>query len=272
MVLPGLSDRHTPIVAIGNILFQQSIRVPFFGTNGPLWSLAYEAFYYLLFPVALSVFLSRSFRGRLLSTLLLVAGCLCAGGPVLKLFPAWLLGAAVYVMGRRTKRMRTPGWSQACAMALLILAMVAAKAGGGGWTLMVVGVGGSTAALLFLVRKDVAGPRAVSGSVSLLSRLAGSSYSLYATHCPLLVLAAALLMPSASSRVPPGSRATLWVVLSTVAATLLAVAFAAATENQTNRVRGRILRRTVRVTTIPGPSGARLPANQGSPNPDSQAG
>lgn len=37
---------------LGNVFFLQTIKCPIFGTNGPLWSLAYEFWYYLLFPLA----------------------------------------------------------------------------------------------------------------------------------------------------------------------------------------------------------------------------
>ncbi len=55
------------------------------GTNGPLWSLSYEAAYYLLFGLA--VFL----RGALRWVLVLTAGLLI-GPRVLMLMPAWLMG------------------------------------------------------------------------------------------------------------------------------------------------------------------------------------
>src|SRR5277367_2539751 len=39
---------------LGNMFFLQTIVVPTFGSNGPLWSLANEFWYYVLFPVALA--------------------------------------------------------------------------------------------------------------------------------------------------------------------------------------------------------------------------
>lgn len=37
---------------LGNLVFLQTIAVPCFGTNGPLWSLSNEFWYYVLFPLA----------------------------------------------------------------------------------------------------------------------------------------------------------------------------------------------------------------------------
>lgn len=59
------------------------------GTNGPYWSLSYEAAYYVLFGIAF--YLSGARR------LVLLAGfALLFGIKVLALMPAWLLGTAVY--------------------------------------------------------------------------------------------------------------------------------------------------------------------------------
>ncbi|WP_288130671.1 acyltransferase [Microbulbifer sp.] len=59
------------------------------GTNGPYWSLSYEAAYYALFAVS---FYLRGAR----RALLLTAGLLIFGPNVLLLMPTWLMGAALY--------------------------------------------------------------------------------------------------------------------------------------------------------------------------------
>lgn len=59
------------------------------GTNGPYWSLSYEAAYYLIFGAAFYL------RGGLRAGLL-VLFCFIAGISVLLLFPVWLTGIVVY--------------------------------------------------------------------------------------------------------------------------------------------------------------------------------
>lgn len=59
------------------------------GTNGPLWSLSYEAAYYVLFGVA--VFCTGARRVVLLATLAILFG-----PRILLLMPAWLMGVAVW--------------------------------------------------------------------------------------------------------------------------------------------------------------------------------
>lgn len=44
---------------IGNIFFLQTIIVPTYGSNTPLWSLSNEFWYYLLFPIIVSIFFGK---------------------------------------------------------------------------------------------------------------------------------------------------------------------------------------------------------------------
>jgi peptidoglycan/LPS O-acetylase OafA/YrhL len=59
------------------------------GSNGPYWSLSYEAAYYALFAVGF--YLSGPRRG-----VLLLSGALLVGVNILLLMPAWLMGVWVY--------------------------------------------------------------------------------------------------------------------------------------------------------------------------------
>lgn len=49
----------SPTAFIGNIFFLQTILVPVFGTNKPMWSLANEFWYYIVFPLAAWLVLFR---------------------------------------------------------------------------------------------------------------------------------------------------------------------------------------------------------------------
>ena len=48
--VPSVALRSTVPVFFGNLFFLQSVVSPVFGSNGPLWSLSYEFWYYILFP------------------------------------------------------------------------------------------------------------------------------------------------------------------------------------------------------------------------------
>ena len=84
---------------LGNAFFLQTILVPCFGTNGPLWSLANEFWYYLLFPILLLLLLPGSRISTRMACLLLAAGILLflprsilLGGVI------WLIGAGVFYL------------------------------------------------------------------------------------------------------------------------------------------------------------------------------
>jgi len=95
-----------PATFLGNSLFLQTISVNCYGTNGPLWSLANEFWYYLLFPLLLGIIVrganSETLKAEMLkrtvcamlalATLLLLPRGILQGGLV------WLLGAAVFAL------------------------------------------------------------------------------------------------------------------------------------------------------------------------------
>lgn len=79
------------------------------GTNGPLWSLSYEAAYYILFGVAMFL------RGVMRLTLIVTIG-LIVGMNVLLLAPAWLMGVFVWRWigaGGAMRLSRSEAWAMA---------------------------------------------------------------------------------------------------------------------------------------------------------------
>jgi peptidoglycan/LPS O-acetylase OafA/YrhL len=82
-----------------NLLFLQPMFSRVFGTDGPLWSLPFEFWYYVMFPLAL---LALRRQGELRARVLCGASVLALGwwlprGIVL-LFPVWLLGTVLCVV------------------------------------------------------------------------------------------------------------------------------------------------------------------------------
>lgn len=77
-----------------NLVGLQTIAAPAFGGNFPLWSLANETWYYLLFPLLVVLFSARRRAPRVAcgATLVLLAAVL--PGPVVGYFAIWLLGVA----------------------------------------------------------------------------------------------------------------------------------------------------------------------------------
>ena len=78
---------------LGSLFFLQGIRAPVFGSNGPLWSLSYEFWYYVLFPIGL---LAVTRKSTLAAKIAYAAAALLIVlfiGKVISLyFLIWLLG------------------------------------------------------------------------------------------------------------------------------------------------------------------------------------
>jgi peptidoglycan/LPS O-acetylase OafA/YrhL len=82
---------------IGNILFLQTIYTPTFGSNSPMWSLANEFWYYMIFPlIYFSIIPRYNTLKRLL--FLLIAGLILIiiGYKIAIYFLVWLIGAFMY--------------------------------------------------------------------------------------------------------------------------------------------------------------------------------
>jgi peptidoglycan/LPS O-acetylase OafA/YrhL len=88
--------RLTPQVFVGNLFFLQNLLVPVFGSDGPLWSLANEFWYYLLFPLGLITLRRQtSIPQRLVCGMLFLAMSWFLRHGILQLFPIWLAGTAL---------------------------------------------------------------------------------------------------------------------------------------------------------------------------------
>jgi len=190
---------HTMLAFFGNLAFLHTIYVPTFGSNGPLWSLANEFWYYIVFPLVFWVILARVFTvGRLvglsivLVLLILLPRGLLEGGVI------WVAGAAAAWCSRR----QSLAWLlQAVALrlgavALLITVLVASKT-------PTIGIGdlalGLAVALMLPVFAHLPSP---GGAFTAAARgLSEISYSLYLTHFPFLTLI--VLVEIAPKRWPP---------------------------------------------------------------------
>jgi peptidoglycan/LPS O-acetylase OafA/YrhL len=168
-------------------------------SNGPMWSIAYEFWYYVLF--GLTVYLPRS-RTR---TLLQAAALVLAGWKVLLLMPAWMAGVALY-RGRGRIARSSPEFRCALASvcALAVAWFVTPHAHDlmrplRHWGIETVGQGfHSSFAIDYVLAMPVIGlftamlaapdePPA-SGLRSMIGALAGCSFTVYLLHVPLILL------------------------------------------------------------------------------------
>jgi peptidoglycan/LPS O-acetylase OafA/YrhL len=264
----NLEPTLTPLAFLGNVAFLQGLHVPIYGTNNPLWSLAYEAWYYLMFPAILTlVWRGQPARQRILGGLLLVLGVVVSGPNVLLLFPCWLLGALVAAYRRQLADMLARAKSRSrffvrllAAGATLLIAIIVRlgvdlPSRSGAWILAIV-----TAGLIATFVTDVSWQGTLGRALGITSRTAHSSYSLYAIHMPIVVILAAWAVPAPGLRAPMTAGTLLMCVGIVLGIWAIAHAFAHATEMQTDRVKTAVdrLRPQRRVQSItPHPSADR---------------
>lgn len=219
-------------VFFGNLFFVQGIRVPTFGSDGSLWSLSYEFWFYVLFPLAVFVLLGVSLWRRLLCGLLFMVCAWFAGSHVFYAFPIWLLGVPV-------AHLRAPDfsrWARATTTVFyFVLVFLAARMPlWAGWPADVL-VGCATALFIWVLLTDRAEARPRAQGTRASRALARFSYTLYVVHTPILVFLASLMVHD--ERWQP----TMWHLclgLFSLAATLtLSYGIASVTEFRTDRVR-----------------------------------
>jgi peptidoglycan/LPS O-acetylase OafA/YrhL len=88
------TDPYSVTAFIGNMFGLQNVLVPSFGENFPLWSLANETWYYLLFPLLALGFRARSIASRAAALLAIGAIIQLVTPEIIVYFSIWLLGTA----------------------------------------------------------------------------------------------------------------------------------------------------------------------------------
>jgi peptidoglycan/LPS O-acetylase OafA/YrhL len=167
-------------------------------SNGPLWSIAYEFWYYALFGAA--TFLRPAARWPILAIALVLAGW-----KILLLFPLWLIGVVLYRRRGLVARM-DPALARSCGLAGI--AALLALCSPSGWAMLaglraagIATFGNSYSAFVLwdlvlvapiaMVLVAVLHPGALvpgARAGAWMKRLADGTFSIYCFHVPLLLL------------------------------------------------------------------------------------
>ena len=230
---------------LGNLLFLQTIFCPTFGSNGPLWSIANEFWYYLLFPLGLSASMAFSRKNFGLAFVLALFGlCLSVFLGIDKMlgFLIWLAGFAVMLAcAKLPLRGGALRWFYFVLTSLTLAGFLAAA------RLerlppvvseLAVGLGFS-AFLYGFLQLDIS-IEARGSYARWLQLFAGFSYSLYVLHFPLLFLLRAWLVPG--QKWVPDGRHLLFGAGIGIFILLFAWLVSLGTERKTGELRKRLQR------------------------------
>ncbi|ACO31692.1 acyltransferase family protein [Acidobacterium capsulatum ATCC 51196] len=190
-VTSNVQQRHNWGTFFGNLFFLQDTVTHTFGSDGPLWSLANEFWYYLLFPCAIIALRPGSgWARRLTHAALFLVMAVFLSRSILLLFPVWLAGAALafFPLPQIPARMR-PIIIAAYVPVFFFLAKVHGLNGTVSDYLLTLAT--IPLMLALLSYRIEAKP---STEVAVSRRAAGFSYTLYLVHVPFLTLLTALLL------------------------------------------------------------------------------
>lgn len=224
---------HLSLVEIGGAFFMLQGMLEI---NGPLWSLYMEAKLYVLFACALALI----GKCGIVKKLILAVIFYCVAKTGLELNPGfadyaavWLIGALMYYVWSEFS-----GWSNRFLMCLALIVVAE------GWHVL------NEGATLWIVSRDMLIAVIISWFLFKLRvrapvsrRLADCSYSLYATHFPVILLAQSLLISIGSDSLG----AAIGVSLASVSAALVVALIGGAIEAKKSCVQGWLLALTSRL-------------------------
>jgi len=189
-------------VFLANGLFLQTIEVPVFGSNGPLWSLANEFWYYILFPL-IACGLSFTGTAGLLKRgfLLLLALCIAFWLPreIINYFLIWVMGVACFLLIRKYP-VRINRKLTFVAIIIFFLSLVSTKFFHGSDHSAIVSdiiVGLCFSMVLICLNGYQVPWRSQALLSAVIKKVSEFSYSLYLFHFPLVILLAVSMIGTA---------------------------------------------------------------------------
>jgi peptidoglycan/LPS O-acetylase OafA/YrhL len=236
--IAAVAPRLSASVMLGNALFLQGILTPTFGSNGPLWSLSYEFWYYVLFPLMVLAYpTEKADWSTALYAIAAVIVLFFVGSAISFYFLIWLLGAGInfapYQTGPPAKH-----WYLVATIAVLLIAVAFSINTGIEEFQSDLAVGiASTVVILAVLRNNARSRSGLYGRGA--HGLAGFSYTLYLVHLPALIFVSAWLVPG--RRWHPDAFNVAKIAAIGTCALAYAFAIARLTEYRTGAVRARVI-------------------------------
>ncbi len=217
---------------LGNLFFLQGIMVKPYGLNGPLWSLSYEFWYYILFPCLILLICSPRNLTKMVYAFVFILTSVFVGKRIISYFLLWLLGALIVII--KPLKLKNKFINHVI-LILSFLAVLFSMNYKSSWETFFpdLRVGIASAIFIYLVI-SIYNDDTASAKFSISKQLAGFSYTLYLTHYPL----ATLITVWRFSPLWPFTKTTLLVkAVFAISVFLFAFIIALCTEKHTDRIR-----------------------------------
>ncbi|HEX8059771.1 MAG TPA: acyltransferase [Cyclobacteriaceae bacterium] len=187
-----LSNDRSISTFFGNLFFIQTIFVPTFGTDAPLWSLANEFWYYLLFPFLYLLFIKKLKALAKVGIGVFILLTLCVLGrnnsELIEGFLVWLLGFGVSTI-KLLPESRFSKILRIASILFFVIVFALSRVIAIPHSMLVIGL---AACILIFAIRDLQLNR-LSRISDFLSRI---SYTLYLVHLPFLILVSTTIMNS----------------------------------------------------------------------------
>jgi peptidoglycan/LPS O-acetylase OafA/YrhL len=189
---------------MANLFFLQTIATPVYGVNGPLWSLANEFWYYISFPLLLSavgLLGVKKHSIQIVALICLLSIAYCLPEEMLFGFLIWLMGVGVYLLQvsikERSQSIKHIGIVIALVLFASILILSKSTIGQQFNLQFLDFMTGLMFALLCLLLSTQAFPKEGFAWIANISIfLSETSYSLYLSHFPLVLVIAPVFYQS----------------------------------------------------------------------------
>ncbi|MHC5595197.1 MAG: acyltransferase family protein [Nostoc sp.] len=172
---------------LGTTAFLQTIFVDLYGSNKPVWSLAYEFWYYILFPSIILFFVVKSLKLRIFYGVLTSVILLMVGSEVRIYFFVWLMGALINI-SHTSKYLNKKNILNSLTLLSILVLCITLRIGRFFPSQEIADflVGISTATMIYLLVNNPSQTKQEGAYEKFSKGLAGCSYTLYLVHMPIL--------------------------------------------------------------------------------------
>lgn len=235
----GPKDLYSVSLAafVGNVLFLQTICVPVYGVNSPLWSLSNEFWYYMTFPLLMtSLDRSVDFKKRVLTALVVLITYFLISDKLVGLF-VWLMGvfACVAPFKKDARRNEIAFIFSLLGFLLAVVFHKLALIPGMPSTLL---LGAFTSLLVYQFKLIDGMPKSLQNISQFLSKI---SYSLYLLHFPIVMLVYSYVYERGQLSLTPLNAGVYLSILLIIV--LFSYIFWLVVESKTENIRGLVLAR-----------------------------
>ncbi|PLS02317.1 acyltransferase family protein [Neobacillus cucumis] len=237
----SIENNSNWLILIGNLFYLQGILIPVYGSNSPLWSLSYEFWYYIIFPIIAMTWYSKLFRNKIVMGLITLLLFAFVGKEIGLYFFIWILGFIVLLIPQnKIKSMKTKIALLGISVLFFVISLPLDRLIHKAIADFMVGI--SFSFIVYTILLIFNGKQIQKKNVDkYVKNMAGFSYTLYLVHFPILVFLHALNYSFGEKKWQPDIIHTTFGVLIMMFVLCFAWLISIFTESKTLKIKKAIL-------------------------------